>query len=52
MHPALSVIFFTVASGAGFGLVMVTTVLDLLGGVPGLGSTGTLVAVIVGVILA
>ncbi|HET8791098.1 MAG TPA: DmsC/YnfH family molybdoenzyme membrane anchor subunit [Modicisalibacter sp.] len=52
MHPALSVIFFTVASGAGFGLVMVTIVLDLLGGVPGLGATGTLVAAFTGVILA
>lgn len=52
MHPALSVIFFTVASGAGFGLVMLTIVLDLLGGVPGMSGMGTQVAIIVGVLLA
>lgn len=52
MHPALSVIFFTVASGAGFGLVMLTVALDLLGGVPGLGVPGTLAAIIIGVVLA
>ncbi len=52
MHPALSVIFFTVASGAGFGLVMVTIALDLLGGVPGLGLSGTVAAIALGVLLA
>ena len=52
MHPALSVIFFTVASGAGFGLVIVTITLELLGGVPGLGAGGTLSAVALGVVLA
>lgn len=52
MHPALSVIFFTVASGAGFGLVMLTVALGLLGGVPGLGVPGTLAALILGVVLA
>lgn len=52
MHPALSVIFFTVASGAGFGLVMLTIALDLLGGVPGLPGAGTLAAIIAGVLLA
>lgn len=31
MHPALSVIVFTVASGAGFGLVTLTLLLALLG---------------------
>ncbi|NIC06284.1 dimethyl sulfoxide reductase anchor subunit family protein [Billgrantia bachuensis] len=52
MHPALSVIFFTVASGAGFGLVMLTISLHLLGGVPGMESSGTLAAILVGVVLA
>lgn len=52
MHPALSVIFFTVASGAGFGLVMLTIVLNLLGGVPGMQGSGTLAAIIIGVVLA
>lgn len=52
MHPALSVIFFTVASGAGFGLVMLTISLHLLGGVPGMEGSGTLAAILVGVVLA
>jgi DMSO reductase anchor subunit len=52
MHPALSVIFFTVVSGAGFGLVILTAGLGVLGGVPGLGMTGTLTALTVGVVLA
>lgn len=52
MHPALSVIFFTVASGAGFGLVMLTIALSLLGGVPGMQGSGTLAAIIIGVVLA
>ena len=30
MHPALSIIFFTVASGVGLGLIIVATVLHLL----------------------
>ncbi len=52
MHPAFSVIFFTVASGAGFGLVVLTIALELLGGVSGL-STGWLIgALVVGVLLA
>jgi sulfite dehydrogenase (quinone) subunit SoeC len=52
MHPALSVIFFTVASGAGFGLVMLTIALHLLGGVPGLSGSGTLAAILTGIVLA
>lgn len=52
MHPALSVIFFTVVSGAGFGLVILTTGLGVLGGVPGLGANGILTALLVGVALA
>lgn len=52
MHPALSVIFFTVVSGAGFGLVILTVSLGVLGGVPGLGATGVLTALFVGVVLA
>lgn len=34
MHPAYSVIFFTVASGAGYGLVALTAIYGALGGVP------------------
>ncbi|ANB02437.1 DmsC/YnfH family molybdoenzyme membrane anchor subunit [Ectothiorhodospira sp. BSL-9] len=34
MHPALSVIFFTVLSGAGYGLFMLVAVLHLAGGYP------------------
>ncbi|MGE0651892.1 MAG: dimethyl sulfoxide reductase anchor subunit family protein [Alphaproteobacteria bacterium] len=35
MHPAYSVIFFTVSSGIGFGMVMITGTLAVLGRVPG-----------------
>ncbi len=35
MHPAKSVIFFTTASGAGYGLFTVFALFDLLGQVPG-----------------
>ncbi|PMR72465.1 dimethyl sulfoxide reductase anchor subunit family protein [Billgrantia endophytica] len=52
MHPALSVIFFTVVSGAGFGLVILSVGLGLLGGVPGLGVSGTLTSIVTGVVLA
>ena len=31
MHPALSVILFTVTSGAGFGLMILLVLMDLLG---------------------
>jgi DMSO reductase anchor subunit len=34
MHPAKSVIFFTTSSGAGYGLIVITAVLDCLGLVP------------------
>ena len=34
MHPARSVIFFTTSSGAGYGLIVITAVLDCLGMVP------------------
>lgn len=34
MHPAKSVIFFTVASGAGYGLIALFAIFDLLGFVP------------------
>ncbi len=34
MHPAYSVIFFTAASGAGYGLVALTAAYGALGGVP------------------
>lgn len=35
MHPAYSVIFFTVSSGLGFGIVMIVGVLAVLGRLPG-----------------
>lgn len=35
MHPAYSVIFFTVSSGIGFGVVMITGTLAVLGRLPG-----------------
>jgi DMSO reductase anchor subunit len=47
MHPALSVIFFTTASGAGYGLLFLMGVLAAAGAVPahrGLGLTGFAVA--------
>jgi len=34
MHPARSVIFFTTSSGAGYGLICITAVLDFVGMVP------------------
>ena len=34
MHPAYSVIFFTVASGAGYGLLFLLALLALAGGLP------------------
>jgi DMSO reductase anchor subunit len=34
MHPARSVIFFTTSSGAGYGLIVATVMLDCLGMVP------------------
>ncbi len=34
MHPAKSVILFTVASGAGYGLIFLFTLFDMLGYVP------------------
>lgn len=34
MHPAYSVIFFTTASGAGYGLIALLTLFGVLGGVP------------------
>ena len=35
MHPALSVIFFTTLSGAGYGLLAWLAIASLLGGLPG-----------------
>lgn len=52
MHPAFSIIFFTVASGAGFGLVTITSALHLLGGLAGLPMWGVLTAMALGVALA
>ena len=35
MHPALSVIFFTTLSGAGYGLLAWLAIASLVGGLPG-----------------
>lgn len=51
MHPALSVIFFTVLSGAGFGLVIVAALLDLLAPQTA-GAGSTVAAGALGVVLA
>lgn len=57
MHPALSVIAFTTASGAGYGLLFVTSLLGLLGLIPpeprlGAVSLGLAFALITGGLLA
>ena len=48
MHPALSVIFFTVVSGAGYGLFMLLAVAGLFAGlvVAEMGITATVLAVV------
>ncbi len=51
MHPALSVIFFTVTSGAGFGLYSLTAVLQLFRLGPPLNRTQLLVALCTSLIL-
>src|SRR6188508_911218 len=50
MHPAFSVIFFTTASGAGFGLLAWVGLLALGGGLPQRGVTLVLLAL--GAVLA
>ena len=52
MNPALSVIIFTVLSGAGFGLFTLTAVLDALTGGSFLTTNGLLAASVTGVALA
>jgi DMSO reductase anchor subunit len=52
MHPAFSIIFFTVASGAGFGLVTLTIAFHLMGGLIGMPTWGILSAMALGVALA
>jgi len=52
MNPALSVILFTVSSGAGFGLILMAVALSLMGWVPGMGPGQTLVAILIGSVLA
>jgi sulfite dehydrogenase (quinone) subunit SoeC len=52
MHPALSIIFFSTASGAGFGLLALTAVAAPLGLVPqnaGFGFVSLVVAVVLAV---
>lgn len=51
MHPALSVILFTVSSGAGYGLVVLTVLLALTGLGGGLSAPVILSAGVVGLIL-
>jgi sulfite dehydrogenase (quinone) subunit SoeC len=52
MHPALSVIIFTVSSGAGFGLMALICLIELAGGLPGLSQTATLTAIAIAVSLS
>jgi len=52
MNPALSVIFFTVVSGTGFGLISLATLLDSLSRGRMLSTTELLVASVAGIILA
>ncbi len=51
MHPALSVIFFTVTSGAGYGLLLLLGSARLSGIAPEISSNQTLFAGIVGLVL-
>lgn len=51
MHPALSVIIFTVSSGAGYGLVVLTVLFALTGFGGGLSALVILTAGVVGLIL-
>ncbi|WP_455381016.1 dimethyl sulfoxide reductase anchor subunit family protein [Acidihalobacter prosperus] len=51
MHPALSVIFFTVVSGAGFGLYSLTAILQLFRLGPALDRTELLTALVTAFIL-
>jgi len=52
MHPALSVIIFTVSSGAGFGLMALICLIELAGGLPGLSQTATLATIAIAVSLS
>ena len=40
MHPALSVIFFTVSSGLGYGLLALTGAMGAMGYLPASGAFG------------
>lgn len=51
MHPAFSVIFFTVSSGAGFGLFALLYLADLFGMGGGLSMEGKLVAGLLALVL-
>lgn len=51
MHPAFSVIFFTVTSGAGYGLFAITTLYHLVNPDSKLGSSGVLAACMIALIL-
>jgi DMSO reductase anchor subunit len=52
MHPALSVIIFTVLSGAGFGLISLTALLDAFGPARLLTAQEVVVAGVLAIILA
>lgn len=47
MHPALSVIFFTVTSGAGYGLFAITCLFNALNPGNSLGSEGVLISCVI-----
>ena len=50
MHPALSIVFFTTASGAGFALLMLTGIAVPLGLLPNNAGFGALTLVLAGVL--
>jgi DMSO reductase anchor subunit len=50
MHPALSIVFFTTASGAGFALLMLTGITVPLGLLPNNAGFGALTLVLAGVL--
>ncbi len=51
MHPVFSVIFFTVTSGAGYGLFVITALFNAINPGNTLGSTGVLVACVIALVL-
>lgn len=51
MHPALSVIFFTVTSGAGYGLLVLLAVARMTGLVPDISADQIVISALIGLVL-